>query len=383
MSLITFFSFAWLDQALPFFDTNLVTPLGIKLRSVVQFPLVWTSMYGLAFLCAVFVLYRLIRLCCKYAIPVIFIIGSLTLLLLGRAIFIAIPIWYDAFVSSFFNYVQAFDSTILEWTAATTSSTIRPVALPISYDSDATGSAIFVTTTLVFSSVVLYVISKFIAWAQPCVVTATNPSSGAITRNHTRYEQDVTSSAPMSGNTPTTSPICAPATNEPLYDLLKVILQSNHSTNTQSDPAFQQHFSELKSELLSLIHREFATITSSLTLTLPSATLIAQLVEDAVARAIADLPKGNINLDATEKAVPTRKVIATPDLLAPSIQLCTLGDSHDDKPTVNAANAWRTVRNKLSKKTHATPAPLNTPKPEDTAQEIDMRTVDELTESDL
>jgi len=187
----------------------------------------------------------------------------------------------------------------------------------------------------------------------------------------------------MSGSTPTMSPLCAPATNEPLYDLLKVILQSNRNTNTQSDPAFQQHFNELKSELLSLIHQEFATITSSLTLTLPSATLIAQLVEDAVARAIADLPKGKFSLDATEKAVTTREVIATPDILAPSTQLCTLGDSHDNQPTVNAANAWRTVRNKLSKRTHATPASLNTPKPENTAQEIDMRTVDELTESDL
>ena len=134
-------------------------------------------MYGLAFLCAIFVLYRLIRLCCKYAIPVIFVIGSLTLLLLGRASYIAIPIVYNAFVSLFFEYVQTFDSTILEWTTATSPRTIRPIALSTSYNSDATGSAVFIMSTLVFSPVVLYIISKFIAWAWPYVVTIMNLSA--------------------------------------------------------------------------------------------------------------------------------------------------------------------------------------------------------------
>lgn len=342
----------------------------------------------ISFLCMIVIIYRILPYVRKIIKSFVIVVGSTSLVFLVRALTMALPVWWQGTLDVLLSSLATFDASVLQLTTYVSTNYIRsPTMLStpnpiITFDSHA-------ITSLTQVALIIGIVAVT-AWILSCVVPVKNPLRGAVTRDHTRcatlLEAPKTASTdiatppipPVTTTSPSPpTPLCAPTSIEPLCELLKSILQPVNKHSSLETLLLQQ-LNNIRAELIAMIHQELTTLASTLTLTLPSATLTSQLIEDAVSRALLDLPERRSGQQATAREVDEHAFIGP---VSSPYQSNTDPDDLPSPPLMNVAGStWKTVRNQLRKTVKPatlTPPTTSTPKP------TDMRTADELGEAEL
>jgi hypothetical protein len=278
-------------------------------------------------LCAIFgtikVSYTLFPHVCRAFTILFWMFGAFSIILIIRAVLIFVPIFINRISESMVLFLVTFDEGVEQIAMYKRQS-------PLSSPMEADGYVI--NHYNMYTFILIIVLGCIATWAWLSV--ARRPSHGAITRDHTRCD----TAFPPKIEQPTT-PLCAPTTTESLQTLLQTLLQFSTTTTpspppTPSTQIIQQHLDQFKSEILAILHQEFATLSSTLALAIPSMTAISQITQDAVARTI--VPKNQ----ADTKIIANREYPKA--LNNPS-------DSDEEMPNVNVAGAWKTVQKKVQK----------------------------------
>jgi hypothetical protein len=230
--------------------------------------------YGVGSICALLVIYQIssyVRAASKLSIA---IVGVSFITIATRAIIIATPILWDAMVNHAHHRMTSFDSGVLSLTHSLSSTLISEnnQSSPSYHSNPLIGWILIITITIVSYICYRFVVAR--AWLG---ALATGSSTGAVTtRECTSYDKKAESSSAE-------SPMCAPASTESLLSMFQALLpRKETSPKIHEDSGFNEilnhRLTDMRNELITMIRQELATLTTTLTLTLPTSSSIADMI---------------------------------------------------------------------------------------------------------